>query len=108
MSYLVDYFQVQGVLRWSLIIIFMLLKAGLIVSIFMHLAWERLSLIYAILVPPLCLAALVGIRLVESHRSEEHTSELLSLMRHSYAAICLKKKRVTYMIFCSSCGATSR
>src|SRR3546814_14174702 len=34
MSYLVDYFQVQGVLRWSLIIIFMLLKAGLIVSIF--------------------------------------------------------------------------
>src|SRR3546814_6827461 len=66
MSYLVDYFQVQGVLRWSLIIIFMLLKAGLIVSIFMHLAWERLSLIYAILVPPLCLAALVGIMLVES------------------------------------------
>src|SRR3546814_11335117 len=32
MSYLVDYFQVQGVLRWSLIIIFMLLKAGLISS----------------------------------------------------------------------------
>ena len=30
-----------------LIITFMLLKAGLIVAIFMHMAWERLSLIYA-------------------------------------------------------------
>src|SRR3546814_1528488 len=26
-------------------------------------------------------------------RSEEHTSELQSLMRHSYAASCLKKKK---------------
>src|SRR3546814_16584317 len=29
----------------------------------------------------------------ESHRSEEHTSELQSLMRISYAVFCLKKKR---------------
>src|SRR3546814_5865804 len=28
-------------------------------------------------------------------RSEEHTSELQSLMRHSYAAFCLKKKTTT-------------
>src|SRR3546814_6945726 len=28
----------------------------------------------------------------EIMRSEEHTSELQSLMRHSYAASCLKKK----------------
>src|SRR3546814_10490049 len=27
-------------------------------------------------------------------RSEEHTSELQSLMRHSYAVVCLKKKKV--------------
>src|SRR3546814_9331698 len=27
------------------------------------------------------------------HRSEEHTSELQSLMRNSYAVICLKKKK---------------
>src|SRR3546814_2010028 len=27
------------------------------------------------------------------HRSEEHTSELQSLMRHSYAVFCLKKKK---------------
>src|SRR3546814_1242707 len=30
--------------------------------------------------------------LVQSHRSEEHTSELQSLMRISYAVFCLKKK----------------
>ena len=40
-------------LRWGLIIIFMLLKAGLIVAVFMHMAWERLALVYAILLPPL-------------------------------------------------------
>src|SRR6478736_5315977 len=51
-SYLVDYFGLQGYLRWSLILIFMILKAGLIVAVFMHMAWERLALAYAILVPP--------------------------------------------------------
>ena len=66
-SYLVDYFNLHGYLRWSLIIIFMLLKAGLIVSIFMHMAWERLALIYAILVPPLCLLVLVGITSIEGN-----------------------------------------
>src|SRR3546814_1621367 len=30
-----------------------------------------------------------------SHRSEEHTSELQSLMRISYAVFCLKKKKHT-------------
>src|SRR3546814_2653464 len=30
---------------------------------------------------------------VVAHRSEEHTSELQSLMRISYAVFCLKKKR---------------
>lgn len=66
LSYMVDYFHVQGILRWTLIITFMLLKAGLIVSIFMHMAWERLSLIYAILVPPLVLLVLVRIMIIES------------------------------------------
>jgi cytochrome c oxidase subunit 4 len=64
-SYLVDYFQLQGYLRWSLIIIFMLLKAGLIVAIFMHMAWERLALIYAILGPPVVLLLLIGFMAVE-------------------------------------------
>ena len=66
MSYLVDYFHFHGYLRWTLIIVFMLLKAGLIVSVFMHMAWERLSLVYAILVPPLCLLVLVWLMAAEA------------------------------------------
>ena len=66
-SYMVDYFNFQGLVRWTLIIAFMLLKAGLIVAIFMHLAWERLALIYAILLPPfLLLVVLVGVLSVEA------------------------------------------
>lgn len=67
LSYLVDYMHVQGIVRWTLIVLFMLLKAGLILSIFMHLAWERLSLIYAILTPSLVLLVLVRIMTVEAN-----------------------------------------
>ncbi|MFZ2648501.1 MAG: cytochrome C oxidase subunit IV family protein [Burkholderiaceae bacterium] len=66
-SYLVDYFHFQGYLRWSLIIVFMLLKAGLIVAVFMHMVWERLALIYAIIVPPLLLIVLLGIGALEAN-----------------------------------------
>ena len=65
-SYLVDYFHVEGMLRWSLILIFMLLKAGLIVAIFMHMRWERLSLVYAILLPMFAVLVFVGIMVSES------------------------------------------
>src|SRR3546814_7879850 len=46
--------------------------------------------------------AAFGIRLLFQHerlvvdRSEEHTSELQSLMRNSYAVFCLKKKKTSY------------
>jgi cytochrome c oxidase subunit 4 len=66
-SYLVDYFHFQGYLRWFLIVVFMLLKAGLIVSVFMHMLWERLALMYAILVPTLLLLVLLGIGALEGH-----------------------------------------
>ena len=59
-SYMVDYIGLQGYLRWSLIIVFMLAKAGFIVAIFMHMAWERIALIYAILGPPVLLLVAVG------------------------------------------------
>ena len=65
-SYMVDYMHVQGLLRWTLIVVFMLLKAGLIVSVFMHMLWERLALVYAILVPPLLLMVLLGIGALEA------------------------------------------
>ncbi len=65
-SYLVDYFNFEGYLRWSLILVFMLLKAGLIVSVFMHMLWERLALVYVIVVPPLLLMVLLGIGALEA------------------------------------------
>src|SRR3546814_9502911 len=38
----------------------------------------------------LSMVALAGLVLVAAARSEEHTSELQSLMRYSYAVFCLK------------------
>jgi cytochrome c oxidase subunit IV len=64
-SYMVDYFRLQGALRWTLIIVFMLIKASFIVAIFMHMAWERLALKLAILVPPLTLLILIGLMAIE-------------------------------------------
>ena len=58
-SYMVDYMNFQGAVRWALILIFMFLKAGFIVGIFMHMAWERTALKVAILVPPVALMVLV-------------------------------------------------
>ena len=65
-SYMVDYYQVEGYLRWTLILIFMMLKAGLIVAVFMHMMWERLALFYAIMVPPLLVLVFVVIMALES------------------------------------------
>lgn len=65
-SYLVDYFGLQGGLRWSLILLFMMLKAGLIVAVFMHMAWERLALAYAILLPPVLVLVFVAIMTFEA------------------------------------------
>jgi len=66
-SYLVDYFGFQGYLRWFLILLFMLVKAGLIVAIFMHMAWERRTLICAILLPPVAVLVFVGIMVFEAN-----------------------------------------
>ncbi len=60
-SYLVDYFHLEGGLRWSLILLFMILKAGFIVAFFMHMRWERLALVYAILVPPVAVMVFVAL-----------------------------------------------
>ncbi len=65
-SYMVDYFHLQGYLRWFLILLFMMLKAGLIVAVFMHMKWERLAMAYAILVPPVAILVFVGIMVFES------------------------------------------
>jgi len=66
-SYAVDFFEVQGGLRWTLVILFMLLKAGFIVSVFMHVMWERLALIFTILGPPVVLLLLIGFMVIEAN-----------------------------------------
>src|SRR3546814_3636152 len=44
---------------------------------------------------------------VTQMRSEEHTSELQSLMRNSYAVFCLKKKKRTVTLY-TDCGRDPR
>lgn len=66
-SYMVDYLGIQGYPRWSLILLFMMLKAGLIVAVFMHMAWERLALVYAILLPPMLVLVFVALMISESN-----------------------------------------
>jgi cytochrome c oxidase subunit 4 len=65
-SYMVDYVGLHGYLRWTLILILMMLKAGLIVAVFMHMKWERLALTYAILLPPIAVLVFVAIMALES------------------------------------------
>jgi len=65
-SYGVDYFGFQGYLRWFLILLFMFLKAGFIVAIFMHMKWERLALACAILIPPGALLVLIALMAFEA------------------------------------------
>ena len=64
-SYLVDFFHVEGYLRWTLILAFMFLKAGFIVAIFMHVAWERLALKYVLLLPLSAIAVLITLMAIE-------------------------------------------
>src|SRR3546814_5858107 len=44
----------------------------------------------------------------DDKRSEEHTSELQSLMRTSYAVFCLKKKNLTFVITIQISNTISR
>jgi len=66
-SYMVDFMSFQGYLRWTLILFFMIVKAGLILAFFMHIKWERLSLTYAVLLPPIAVFVFVAIMAVESN-----------------------------------------
>ncbi len=66
-SYMVDYFGFESYTRWFLILLFMLLKAGLIVSVFMNMRWERLALRCAILFPPVAVLVLVGLMALEAN-----------------------------------------
>ena len=65
-SYAVDYYHVESYLRWTLILVFMMAKAGLIVAVFMHMRWERLALLYAITLPPVLVLVFVFLMTFEA------------------------------------------
>ena len=67
LSYMVDYISLEGYLRWGLILLFMFLKAGFIMAVFMHMMWERMALICAIIAPPMLLLVLIGFMVLEGN-----------------------------------------
>ena len=69
-SYGTDFIP-HGYGRWGLILLFMFLKAGFIVAIFMHMKWERVALIWAICGPPVLLLFLIGLMVVEGGYTED-------------------------------------
>ena len=69
-SYMVDFYQLQGWLRWSLILVFMFLKAGFIMAIFMHMVWERMALVVALLSPMIAILVFIAIMGYESDYTE--------------------------------------
>jgi len=76
-SYGTDFLP-HGYMRMGLILLFMLLKAGFIVAIFMHMAWERLALMTAILGPPVLLLFLIGFMVIEGDYTEETRIDFFS------------------------------
>ena len=70
MSYATDFMD-DGTLRQFLILLFMFLKAGGIVLIFMHMGWERPALKLAILGPPVALLVLIWLMSLEGSYIED-------------------------------------
>ena len=64
-SYMVDWYNFQGMLRWSLILFFMFLKAGLIMAFFMHLFWERYALVNVLSRPMSAIACFIFLLVAE-------------------------------------------
>ena len=65
-SYMVDYLNFEGLLRWTLILVFMVSKAALIVAVFMHLFWERYAIVNVLLWPMTLMLLLLGIMAADS------------------------------------------
>jgi caa(3)-type oxidase subunit IV len=70
LSYATDFMD-DGAIRTFLILSFMMLKAGGIVWIFMHMGWERLALKVAILGPPVAILVLIWLMAVEGAYVED-------------------------------------
>ena len=73
-SYATDFMD-DGPLRITLILSFMMAKAGGIVWIFMHMGWERKALKLAILGPPVAILVLIWLMSYEGHYIEDNRLE---------------------------------
>jgi len=73
-SYATDFMD-RGLLRHLLIMLFMFLKAGGIVWIFMHMGWERKALKVAILGPPVAILVLIWLMSYEGFYIEDTRTE---------------------------------
>ena len=69
-SYWTDFWD-DGPFRTTAILTLMMLKAGGIVWIFMHMGWERLALKLAILGPPVAILVLIWLMALEGLYVEE-------------------------------------
>ena len=76
-SYATDFLP-HGLVRWGLILLFMFLKAGFIIAIFMHMTWERSALIWAIIGPPVLLLFLIGFMVYEGDYTESTRAEFIT------------------------------
>lgn len=59
-AYFVDLMKLPFALKATLLVIIALMKAGLIAAYFMHLRFEKLSLVYTIVLPLILLVALAA------------------------------------------------
>src|SRR3546814_7841716 len=79
-----------------------LIEAIVLVIVIMYLFLQnwRVTLIPAVAVPVVLMGTfgVLSVLGYSINRSEEHTSELQSLMRISYAVFCLKKKKHVNLI----------
>jgi len=73
-SYATDFMD-DGAIRTFLILLFMFMKAGGIVFIFMHMGWERTALKVAILGPPVAIMVLIWLMSYEGFYIEDTRTE---------------------------------
>ena len=73
-SYWTDFWD-DGPFRTGAILMFMMLKAGVIVLIFMHMGWERTALKVAILGPPVAIMVLIWLMSYEGLYIEDTRTE---------------------------------
>lgn len=79
-SYIVDIIHFDPGLiwiKWTLITLFAIVKSTLIVTYFMHLRWERASLVYAIVTPVVFILIMVALFTAESGHIAEVRRGLL-------------------------------